>query len=268
MHRQQRQCVDELERKVAIAGRVDAVGCWTIEIQECRPSTPDPAAASRRPPHPIPTDKHSAACGNPRAVPHRAETSRHTPAASGRSAPAQPSADAYTPAWRHPLPVPRDPRSRCTVRRVRAAVDQSSPARTAANRSRSARCGCVRCAACIPSPRSKPRAASRRSDEHLPLRRLRETPATPAAFSPICRSPCRMLISSSADRMPAFFSARACAPLAASSYCSNRRSKPNDRCQRSKSGSSGCRNLPDHIFIVRPPRERVPATATAGRECG
>jgi hypothetical protein len=59
-----------------------------------------------------------------------------------------------------------------------------------------------------------------------------------------------MQISSSDDRTAALFNARACALLAMSSHFNSRRSKLNDRCQRSKSGSSGCRNLPDHIFIA------------------
>ena len=51
----------------------------------------------------------------------------------------------------------------------------------------------------------------------------------------------------------------------------------NDRCQRSKSASSGWRNRPDHIFIGSPQissprlasrREAGRASATAARECG
>ncbi len=45
-----------------------------------------------------------------------------------------------------------------------------------------------------------------------------------------------MAISSLEDRIPAFFNAEAWALLAASSSRSKRRSKSNDRCQRSKSG--------------------------------
>ncbi len=43
-----------------------------------------------------------------------------------------------------------------------------------------------------------------------------------------------------------------------SSYFSNRRSKPNDRCQRSKSGSSGCRNRPGpHLHRATSTRARA-----------
>ena len=117
--------------------------------------------------------------------------------------------------------------------------------------------------------RSTRPVASRQNDERPPLPSSSRNAGDAAACSPICSSPCRMLISSSADNTPALFNARACALLAASSYCSSRRSNPNDRCQRSKSGSSGCRNLPDHIFIVRPPHAGTRArTGRQSQECG
>ena len=76
-----------------------------------------------------------------------------------------------------------------------------------------------------------------------------------------------MEISSSEETMPAFFNARACARLAAISYASSLRSNSNDRCQRSKPGSSGWRKRPAHIFISQPPRGSGRANAKAGPEC-
>ncbi len=118
---QQGQRIHEFEDEVAVAGGVDAVGGGCIEARVPQPWRGDRAARSRRQPRPSPADKDSAACGNLRAGRHRAKTFPHRQAANALPALVRRVADECRRAW------PSFPASLCTIDKDADKIRQVSP---------------------------------------------------------------------------------------------------------------------------------------------
>ena len=161
-------------------------------------------------------------------------------------------------------------------RQFAAATDRLLREHKDAGRSQSARCGCVRCAACIRYRRLARPAAFRRMMDVFRFARLREMPAmlqpslrsAPALAEWLISSLGRQHSRSSSERERE----RRWPPVRSAA---DRRSKSNDRCQRSNSGIERLaepsrphlhRSRPR--FTLRLRREPARASATAIPECG